>query len=74
VGDFSHVVARVIRQADREHPADAVLRGELREARWRTPAHRTEISRAVFDYYRWFGWLDQRAPLREQIAQAAVAS
>ena len=69
--DFTHVVARVIRKAGREHPADAVLRSELREARWLTPAHRSEISRAVFDYYRWFGWLDPRASLRDQIAQAA---
>jgi 16S rRNA (cytosine967-C5)-methyltransferase len=71
VPDFTHVVARVIRKADREHPADAVLRSELRAARWLTPAHRSEISHAVFDYYRWFGWLDRRAPLRDQIAQAA---
>ncbi|HMJ64169.1 MAG TPA: RsmB/NOP family class I SAM-dependent RNA methyltransferase [Candidatus Binatia bacterium] len=64
------VAARVIRASDREHPADAVLRSELRNARQLTPAQRTEISAAVFTYYRWFGWLDKHAPLREQIAHA----
>ena len=64
------VAARVIRASDRKHPADAVLRSELRNARQLTPALRTEISAAVFTYYRWYGWLDKRAPLREQIAHA----
>jgi 16S rRNA (cytosine967-C5)-methyltransferase len=64
------VAARVIRASDREHPADGVLRSELRNARQLTPAQRTEISTAVFTYYRWFGWLDSRAPLREQIVHA----
>src|SRR6185369_7655578 len=63
------VAARVIRASDREHPADAVLRSELRNARQLTPAQRTEISAAVFAYYRWFGWLDSRAPLGEQIGR-----
>lgn len=68
--DLLHVAAAVIRKAGREYPADAVLRSELRAAPKLTPAQRGEISRAVFAYYRWFGWLDPRAPLREQIAQA----
>jgi 16S rRNA (cytosine967-C5)-methyltransferase len=70
VPDQLNVAAAVIRKADREHPADAVLKAELREARL-MPAQRSEISRLVFAYYRWFGWLDQRAGLRDQIVQAA---
>src|SRR5215204_608910 len=70
VSDLSPQIARVIRHADRQHPADAVLRSQLREASWLTTAQRTEISRAVFAYYRWFGWLDTRSSLRDQIAQA----
>src|SRR5258705_4384412 len=64
------VAAGIIRAADREHPADAALKSELRTARRLTPEQRTEITQAVFAYYRWFGWLDQRAPLRDQIAHA----
>jgi 16S rRNA (cytosine967-C5)-methyltransferase len=66
------VAATVIGAADREHPADGVLRKELRKTRRLTPEQRTEISRAVFNYYRWFGWLDRRARLRDQIAHAGA--
>jgi 16S rRNA (cytosine967-C5)-methyltransferase len=70
VPDFSPVAERVIRQVDRAHPADAVLRSELREARHLTRAQRKQISGTVFAYYRWFGWLDPAASLRNQIARA----
>jgi 16S rRNA (cytosine967-C5)-methyltransferase len=66
------VAAGVIRAADRQHPADAVLRNELRHARRLTPEQRTEITRAVFTYYRWFGWIDRRALLRDQITHAGA--
>lgn len=61
---------RVIRQANRQHPADAVLRGELRETRQLSPAQRTEIARAVFDYYRWLGWLEPRAGTNDKLTRA----
>ncbi len=63
--------ASVIRRADRAHPADAVLRSELRAATRLGPAQRSEVARAVFDYYRWFGWLEPRALLREKLHRAA---
>ena len=63
--------ASVIRRADRAHPADAVLRSELREAKRLNPSQRSEVARAVFDYYRWLGWLEPRASLRDQLQQAA---
>ena len=65
------VASGVIRKADRRRPADAVLRAELREDRRLTSGQRSEIARAVFDYYRWFGWLDSRDGLREQLLHAA---
>ena len=67
----AEAAASVIRRADRAHPADAVLRSELREAERLSPAQRSEVARAVFDYYRWFGWLEPRASLREQLQRAA---
>jgi len=63
--------ASVIRRADRAHPADAVLRSELREAKRLSPSQRSEVARAVFDYYRWLGWLESRASWREQLQRAA---
>jgi len=67
----AEAAASVIRRADRAHPADAVLRSELRDAERLSPAQRSEVARAVFDYYRWFGWLEPRASLREQLQRAA---
>ncbi|MBI5385438.1 MAG: RsmB/NOP family class I SAM-dependent RNA methyltransferase [Verrucomicrobia bacterium] len=64
------VAAAVIRKADREHPADAVLREELRANGAIYRSQSAEVSRAVFAYYRWFGWLDQRHPLAGQIKHA----
>jgi 16S rRNA (cytosine967-C5)-methyltransferase len=52
------LVARVIGKSDRAHPADAVLRAELKAQRGITRAESAEISRLVFAYYRWLGWLD----------------
>ncbi len=71
----AHVRARqlaadVVARADREHPADAVLRDLLREQADATPALRREASRATFAYYRWRNWLDSQLPLAEKIRQA----
>ncbi len=62
------IAAAVIQQADRQHPADAVLRAELKRQRGLGPATARAISRAVFAYYRWLGWLDQQQPLSRQLA------
>lgn len=53
------LVERVLSKSDRAHPADAVLREELRKQRGVLPQDATQISRALFAYYRWLGWLDQ---------------
>ena len=64
------VAERVLRRADRDHPADAVLREVLRGERGLIPADLSDISRAVFSYYRWLGWLDVRQPHPRQIEKA----
>jgi 16S rRNA (cytosine967-C5)-methyltransferase len=66
------IIERVIRSANREHPADAVLRQELKGQRELSPEAAAHVSRAVFSYYRWRGWLDARHPIRDQTEQARV--
>jgi 16S rRNA (cytosine967-C5)-methyltransferase len=71
VNSFSFkLAARVIRAADREHPADGVLRDVLRAQRELSPDERTGVSEAVFAYLRWHGWLDQTKALHDQIEHA----
>jgi 16S rRNA (cytosine967-C5)-methyltransferase len=61
---------RVIRASTREHPADGVLRTELRTQRGLSRESGAQISRAVFAYFRWRGWLDHQCSMREQIEHA----
>ena len=61
------VADKVICASSREHPADAVLRLELKGRRDLRPEERTAVSKAVFAYYRWRGWLDERKPVRDQL-------
>ena len=61
---------RVIRAADREHPADDRLRAELRAQRGLSREAGAEVSKLVFSYFRWLGWLDRSKPVREQINHA----
>jgi 16S rRNA (cytosine967-C5)-methyltransferase len=58
---------RVIRNAGPDHPADAVLRDVLKAERVLLPGDAAEVSRAVFGYYRWRGWLNDREPLSQQV-------
>lgn len=60
----------IIQQSGRTEPADATLRRELRARGWLTPGERRQISQAVFDYFRWFGWMDPQSPLEKQITKA----
>jgi hypothetical protein len=61
---------KVIRAATREQPADGVLRVELKGQKGLWPEERARVSRAVFAYYRWRGWLDEGKPMREQVESA----
>lgn len=64
------IAARVIKKADHDHPADGVLRLELKKAKGILRRDGREISRAVFSYYRWLGWLNPKASLSSQIDEA----
>lgn len=64
------LVSNVIRRSDRDHPADAVLRSHLKIQRGLSQIQSAQVSRAVFAYFRWFGWLDQSQPLPDQIERA----
>lgn len=64
------LAARIIAKADREHPADAVLRAELKSANHFMRADARDASRAVFAWFRWRGWLESEQPLAAQIKHA----
>ena len=64
------VAARVIRTAGLENPADAVLRQELKAHRRLSAGEAGQISRAVFSYYRWHGWLTKDAGEEAQLERA----
>ena len=64
------LVERVIRTTDREHPADAVLRDELKQQRGLAEVEAAVASKLTFAYFRWRGWLDVGAALRGQLDQA----
>jgi len=71
VNSFSlKLAARVIRAADRDHPADGVLRDMLKAQRELSPEERTATSEGVFAYFRWRGWLEPTRPVYDQIEQA----
>src|SRR6185369_11331096 len=61
--------AAVIHKSDRDHPADGVLRVELKNQRELSASSSREISRAVFAYYRWCKWLGDK-PITDQLVQA----
>ena len=65
-----NLAERVIQRSDREHPADAVLRAELKTHRDLLPQETAELSHAVFSYFRWQGWLSERDAIHEKILQA----
>jgi 16S rRNA (cytosine967-C5)-methyltransferase len=67
---LSNLAVNIIARSDREHPADAVLRLELKNASGISRGDGREISRAVFSYYRWLGWLNHKASMHEQLAEA----
>lgn len=59
-----------IKKADENHPADVVLRTELRDAKGLSRADSKLISESVFAYYRWMGWLDTTRSIEQQLGQA----
>jgi 16S rRNA (cytosine967-C5)-methyltransferase len=65
------LASAVISGSDRQHPADQVLREVLKDAQGLGADDRAGVARAVFDYFRWRGWLDEQMPLPGQIEEAA---
>ena len=61
------IAAEIIAKSDYEHPADSVLRVELKRQTSLLRGESREISRAVFTYFRWFGWLDPQKPVAGNI-------
>src|SRR6185437_9240507 len=68
--NFAEFAARIISKSNRTHPADAVLRTELKNAKGFSRAEAGLISEAVFAFYRWRGWLDDTLAIEEQIRRA----
>jgi 16S rRNA (cytosine967-C5)-methyltransferase len=66
----TRIAAGVVAQSSRARPADAVLREVLRGERELSAVDARGVSRMVFAYFRWFGWLDRKLPLETRIESA----
>jgi 16S rRNA (cytosine967-C5)-methyltransferase len=64
------IAAAIIHASSRQRPADAVLRSELKSQSGLSRADSTEVTRLVFGFYRWFGWLDKQPSLAQQLERA----
>ncbi|HEY4246655.1 MAG TPA: RsmB/NOP family class I SAM-dependent RNA methyltransferase [Lacunisphaera sp.] len=63
--------ARIIKLVQAGTPADQALRDSLTQTRHYTaPGERRGISRAVFTYYRWWRWLNEKESSQKQLAAA----
>ena len=67
-------VARILSRLGPEMPADLALRRYLAESRQLGPRERRSISRAMFSYFRWWRWLNERDSLQKQVEQAIALS
>jgi 16S rRNA (cytosine967-C5)-methyltransferase len=65
-----HIAAGVISKSSRDNPADLLLREALASRRVPSREETRDISRAVFNYFRWLGWLERKRPLPGQIKYA----
>jgi len=61
---------KIIEQADREHPADTVLRETFKRLRVFNADETRAISKAVFTYFRWHGFLEVNEPIEAQMREA----
>ena len=63
--------ARILKLVQAGTPADQALRESLTQTRHYTaPGDRRGISRAVFTYYRWWRWLNEKESPQKQLAAA----
>jgi 16S rRNA (cytosine967-C5)-methyltransferase len=65
------LAAAIIQRSNRDNPADAVLRSHLKAQRGLSQIPSAHVTRTVFGYFRWLGWLDQRQSLEDQIEHAS---
>lgn len=68
--DAISIAARIVAASDRSHPADAVLREVLKSERGLSRRQGGEVSRAVFAFYRWRGWLDPSQSIELRVVKA----
>src|SRR6185503_1182032 len=61
---------KIVERADREHPADTLLRETFKRLRVFNADETRAISNAVFTYFRWLGFLDQSEDTEAQFRQA----
>ena len=61
---------KIIDQADREHPADSVLRETFKRLRVFNADETRAISNAVFTYFRWRGFLNGDNDIHAQVEEA----
>lgn len=64
------LAAQVITAASPERPTDRVLRETLKAARVLSAQERSAVSKAVFAYDRWRGWLEPHAAVENNLAAA----
>lgn len=62
-------VCKIIEQASRDKPADALLRAELRAAHL-PRSDSSRVAQLVFAYFRWLGLLDANEPLMQRVTAA----
>ena len=66
-GRWLKLAAAVVERSSREQPADAVLRQCLREVGGLSGSETTQITKAVFSYFRWLGWIKPDLRLESKI-------
>lgn len=64
------IATEVIRSASREKPADAALREVLKQTRDLAPFDAAEVSKTVFLYYRWHGWIREERGVEAKMRMA----
>lgn len=60
----------IISEAEQGKRADAVLKQRFKASRSLSPEDKTLVSRAVFTFYRWRGWLDPAQSIRGQLYES----
>jgi 16S rRNA (cytosine967-C5)-methyltransferase len=68
--DVLRLAAQIIEQADRTHPADAVIRETFKRLTVLNADETRQISDAVFTYFRWRGWCHNERGLPADIEEA----